>query len=176
MSGNFSKLNTTSSRTIAKTTASSDSIYHRQRITQSVLVIWEDASIDQSNKDCQNMLVQQLQSVIDDIHIFTQRDECIDFLTEVDDMKVSLVMTDILGQQILPFIHDIPQLDGVYIYDSNKYSSEQWTKTWMKVKGVHTEIIPICESLQQTLKQFNQDSIAVSFVTLEQGTFNQNLD
>jgi tetratricopeptide (TPR) repeat protein len=166
MSGNLSKLNTTSS---------SDNIYHRQRITQSVMVIWEDTSIDQSNKDCQNTLVQ-LQSVVDDVHIFTQRDECIDFLTEVDDMKVSLVMMGTLGQQTLPVIHDIPQLDGVYIYDTNKCSPEQWTKTWVKVKDVHTEITPICESLQQTLKQFNQDSIAVSFVTVEEEASGQNLD
>ena len=175
MSKNYSKLNATSFKTIAKTRASSDSIYRRQRITQSVLVIWVNASIDQSNKDCQNTLVQ-LQNVVDDVHIFTQRDECIDFLTEVDDVKISLIMTGTLGQQILPFVHDIPQLDGVYIYDSNKYSPEQWTKTWVKVKGVHTEITPICESIQQSLKQFNQDSIAVSFITMQEGASSPNLD
>ena len=118
----------------------------------------------------------QLQSVVNDVHIFTQRDECIDFLTEVDHMKVSLIMAGTLGQQILPFLHDIPQLDGVYIYDCNKCSSEQWTKTWVKVKGVHTEITLICESLQQNLKQINQDSIAVSFVTVEEEASGQNLD
>ena len=134
-----------------------------------------DASIDQSNKDCQNTLAQ-LQDVVDDVHIFGERDECIDFLTKVDDMKVSLIIMGALGQQILPFIHDIPQLDGVYIYDSNKCSPEQWTKTWVKVKGVHTEITPICESLQQILKQFNRDSIAVSFVTVEEQNSSQNLD
>ena len=44
------------------------------------------------------------------------------------------------------------------------------------MKGIHTEVTTICESLQHVVKQNNQDSIAVSFVTLEQGAFNQNLD
>ena len=176
MSGKTSKSNTTSSKTVATTTtASSDTIYLRQRITQNFLLIWVDASIDQSNKDCQNTLVQ-LQSVVDDVHIFTQRDECIDFLTEVNDMKIFLIIAGTLGQQILPLIHDIPQLDEVYIFDSNKSSHEQWAKTWMKVKGIHTEITPICQSIQQAVKQINQDSIAMSFVTLEEAASSQNLD
>ena len=91
--------------------------------------------------------------VIDDVYIFTQPDECIDFLTEMNDMKIFLIIADILGQQILPLIHDIPQLDGVYIFCRNKTSHHQWATTWVKVKGIHTEITHICESLQQIVKQ-----------------------
>ena len=177
MSEKASKSNTTSSKIDAttSTTASSDIIYLRQRISKNFLLIWVDASIDQSNEDCQNTLLQ-LQSVADDVHIFTQRDECVDFLTEFDSIRIFLIMASTLGQQILPLIHDIPQLDGVYIFDSNKSIHQQWAKTWVKVKGIHTEIAPICESLQQTVKQLNQDSIAISFVTLEEAASNQNLD
>ena len=164
-----------SNTVITSTTASSDVTSPRQRIIQNFLLIWIDAGIDQSNKDCQNTLTQ-LQNVVNDVNIFTQPDECIDFLTEVDDMKAFLIVAGTLGQQILPLIHDIPQLDGVYIFCSNKSSHEQWAKTWIKVKGIHTEITPICESLQHAVKQYNQDSIAVSFVTMEEGASSQNLD
>jgi hypothetical protein len=34
----------------------------------------------------------------------------------------------------------------------------------VKVKGIYTEMTSICESLQQTMKQCNQDFIAASFV------------
>ena len=156
-------------------TASSDVTSPRQRIIQNFLLIWMDPEIDQSNKDCQNTLAQ-LRNIVNDVHIFTKRDECIDFLTEVDHIKAFLIIEGTLGQQILPLIHDIPQLDGVYIFDSKKSSPEQWAKTWVKVKGIHTEITPICESLQQTVKQINQDSIAMSFVTLEEIASSQNLD
>jgi tetratricopeptide (TPR) repeat protein len=165
-----------SSNTVsAPTTASSDVSSPRQRIFQNLQLIWIDAAIDLSNKDCQSTF-KQLQNIVNDIHIFTQHDECIDFLTETYDMKAFLIVEGTLGQQILPLIHDIPELAGVYILCSNKSSHQQWAKTWLKVKGIHTEVLPICESLQHVVKQNNQDSIAVSFVALEQGATSQNLD
>ena len=134
-----------------------------------------DPEINLSNKNCQNAFTQ-LQNIVNDIHMFTQCDECIDFLTAVDDMETILIIERTLGQQIIPLIHDIPQLVGMYILCSNEPSHDQWAQTWMKVKGIHTEITPICESLRHVVKQNNQDSIAVSFVTLQQGAFSQNLD
>jgi tetratricopeptide (TPR) repeat protein len=176
MNGKTSKSNTASPKTIAITpTTSSNTMYRRQRITQNFLLIWMDASIDQSNKDCQNTLAQ-LQTVVEDVYIFTQCDECIDFLTEVNNMKVFLIIAGALGRQILPLIHNIPQLDVVYIFDHNKSNPEQWAKTWIKVKGIHTDITSICGSLQQTVKQLNQDAIAMSFVTLEEAASSQYLD
>ena len=68
MNEKTSKSNTASSKIVA--TTSSDTIYSRKRITQNFLLIWLDVNIDQSNKDSQNTLLQ-LQSVVDDIHIFT---------------------------------------------------------------------------------------------------------
>ncbi len=62
----------------------------------------------------------QLRSIVNDVKIFTQLDECINFLTEVNDQKAFLILEGTLGQQIVPLIHDIPQLDAVYIFCHNK--------------------------------------------------------
>jgi hypothetical protein len=148
MSGKASKPNATSSKAAATTTTtSSNTIPLKWRITQNLLFLWEDANIDQSNKDCQNALVQ-LQSIVNDVHTFTQRDECIDFLTEVDHMKAYLIIEGSIAQQIVPLIHDIPQLDIVYIFCHNKSRDEQWAKTWAKVKGINAEMTSICKCLQ----------------------------
>jgi tetratricopeptide (TPR) repeat protein len=160
---------------VTATTASSNTTHPKQRIVQNFVLIWIDTEIDQSNKDCQSKLVQ-LRNVVNEVHIFTHRDECIDFLTELDYMKIFLIIEGNLSQQILPLIHEIPQLDAVYIFCNNKSGHEQWAKTWMKVKGIHTEIASICESLNQAVKQFNQDSIAVSFVSVSEDASNQNLN
>jgi tetratricopeptide (TPR) repeat protein len=169
------RISTLPTPVVTNATASADVTSSRQSIIQDFLLIWVDSEIDQSNKDCQNILMQ-LRKVVNDVHICTQLDECINFLTKVNDMKIFLIITDTLGQQILPFIHDIPQLEGVYIFSSNKSSPEQWATTWIKVKGIYTEITPICECLQQAIKKINQDSIAMSFVTLEEVASSQNLD
>ena len=70
--------------TAQKSVVSFDAMHPRQSMTQNFFLLWLDANIDHSKKDYQDMLVQ-LRTVVDGVHLFTQRDECIDFLTEIDD-------------------------------------------------------------------------------------------
>lgn len=119
------KPNTVSSEPVATiTTASFDAIPFRKHIVQDFLIIWLDPSIDQSNKDYQNNLLQ-MRNVVNEVDIFTQSDECIDYLTDIDDMKIILIIEDKLGQQILRFIYDIPQIDSVYILCNTKSDQKQ---------------------------------------------------
>ncbi len=50
------------------------------------------------------------------------------------------------------------------------------TNKYIKIKGVHTEDKSICEALQLVVKQCNQDSIAVSFISVERSASIENLD
>jgi tetratricopeptide (TPR) repeat protein len=134
-----------------------------------------DASIDQSKKDCQNTLAQ-LRNIVSDVHLFTEPDQCVDFLTDIKDMNVFLIADGSLGQHTISLMHDIPQLDAIYIFCGNKSRHEEWTKKWNKVNGVHTEIKPICETLQLAAKQCNEDSIAISFMALGEEASSQNLN
>ena len=146
-----------------------------QRIIQGFLLIWVDASIDESNKDCQTTLAQ-IRGVVNNVNIFTQPDQCIQFLNGVHNEKAIVIASGTLGQHLVPNIHAMPQLDAIYIFCGNKSWHEGWTKEWAKIKGVHTDIKPICEALQMAIKQGNEDSIAVSFVTMNEGASSQNLD
>jgi len=91
-------------------------------------------------------------------------------------MKAFLIIEDAIGQHIVPLIHDIPQFDTIYIFGANKSQHEQWTKEWVKIKGVHTEIKPICEALQLANKRCNPDSLVVSFVTVNEAVSSQKLN
>src|SRR4051812_17100311 len=82
------------------TTASFDTIHPRQRIAQNFSLIWIDADIDESKQDCQNTL-SQLRSAINDVNIFTKRDEAVDFLTEDHGIKALLIVEGIIGQHIV---------------------------------------------------------------------------
>ncbi len=44
------------------------------------------------------------------------------------------------------------------------------------MKGVHTEIKLMCASLQEIVKQRKQDSIAISFVNMNEEASSQNLN
>jgi tetratricopeptide (TPR) repeat protein len=168
--------NVSASKSSATATVPSSTITHnKQRIVQNFLLIWLDASIDQSKKDCQNTLAQ-LQTVVNDIHLFTEPNQCVDFLTDIEDMKAFLIADGSLGQRIIPLMHDTPQLDAIYILCGHKSRHDEWTKKWAKIKGLHTDIKSICEALQLAAKQCNKDSIAVSFMPMNEGASDQNLN
>ena len=112
---------------------------------QNFHLLWLDAGADHSNEDCQGKLAQ-LQCIVNDVNLFTKRDECIDFLTEVEGKKAFLLIEGAIGQRILPLIHDIPQLDRIYFISRKTSRYEQWTKEWVKVQGVHTEMTSIIQS------------------------------
>jgi tetratricopeptide (TPR) repeat protein len=176
MSGQNSKTNASASKSAAATNeASSTTTHTRQCIVQNFLLVWMDAKINQSSADCQNALAQ-LRNVVNDIHLFTEPDQCVDFLTDIKDMNAFLIADGSLGQQIIPHMHDIPQLDVIHIFCANKSRHEEWTKKWAKIKGVHTDIKSICEALQLVAKQCNKDSIAVSFMPMDEGVSGQNLN
>ncbi|CAF1199439.1 unnamed protein product [Didymodactylos carnosus] len=86
-----------------------------------------------------------------------------------------MIVSGALGQHMLPLIHDVPQLDSVYVLWENESSHEQWVKDWSKLKGAFTQIAPICDLLKQAVRQCDQDSISVSFVSATEAS-NRNFD
>ena len=66
---------------------------------------------------------------------------------------------------------------GFYFYfcgDKNRH--EQWAKEWSKIKGVFTEIKPICEALKQASQQCEQNAISISFVPTSGDASSKSLD
>ncbi|CAF3776461.1 unnamed protein product [Adineta steineri] len=144
-----------------------NSIERRRRIVQDHLLIWLDESMDETNKDYKHILTQ-IQTGANNVNVFTQRDECVDFLSDNENIKSFLVVDNTIAQQIIPFINDIPQLDGIYIFSNIKPLNEEWTKNWQKIKSVHSNIKNLCQALQLDIKRYNHDSIAMSFVTVHE--------
>ncbi|CAF1648639.1 unnamed protein product [Adineta ricciae] len=147
----------------------------RQRMVQNYLLVWVDGNIDEKDQDYQNTL-KHLRSVVNDVNICTQPDACLQFLNSIGDEKAFVITSGSLGQHLVPEIHGIPQVNAIYIFCGNKSRHENWTKNWSKVKGVHTNIKEICEALTTGVKQHNQDSIAMSFVTARGEGSNANLN
>ena len=138
--------------------------YQTKRIAQNFLLVWVDGNIDQSNDDCRNSLTQ-LRTTVNDVRLFTQIDRCIKFLNAIEDEKVFLITSGSLGQQLIPVVHTYSHIETIYIFCSDKSRHEQWTKEWMKIKGVFTDIHHLCQSLQLAAKQCNENSIVPHIVT-----------
>ncbi|CAF1237974.1 unnamed protein product [Adineta steineri] len=130
---------------------------------QNVLLIWLDSNIDETNDNCQNTITK-LRCAVNDINTFTDGDQCLEFIQTMVDNKVCMMISGSLGQHIVPRVHNMCQVDSIFIFCSNRKQHEQWITDWPKIKGVFTDIKPICEALKDAAHQCEQNAIPMSFV------------
>ncbi|CAF1029056.1 unnamed protein product [Adineta steineri] len=152
---------TTNASTVPKSAEGRRCINIQQ--VQNVLLVWLDSNIDETNGDCQNTITK-LRRAVNDINTYTNGDECFEFIQTIVDKKVCMIVSGSLGQHIVPRVHNISQVDSIFIFCGNKKYHEQWIKDWPKIKGVFTDITPICEALREAAHQYEQNAIPMSFV------------
>ena len=136
------------------------------RILQNNRLVWVDGNIRDDDPDTQHTL-EQLKTIVHHIDLFTQIDQCLQFLLKVKNEKALIITSGSLGPQLLEQIHHLRQVDAIYIFCGNPDRHRSWTAKWSKIQGVFNRIKPICEALQKAVKQTNEDLTPISFVALE---------
>ena len=94
------------------------------QMVQNVILIWLDGNIDNNNDDCHNT-VSQLRRVVNTINTFTDGDQCLQFINNIDNQKACMIISGSLGERIVPRIHDMSQVDSIFIFCGNKKRHEQ---------------------------------------------------
>ncbi|CAF0994011.1 unnamed protein product [Rotaria sp. Silwood1] len=133
-----------------------------RRVLQNFLLVWLDANFDESNEDFKNS-IQHLRRIVASITTFTDAEECVDYLSEIEQEKVFMIVSGSLGRQVIPEIETWPQLESVYVFCGDQLVHEQWVSKIHKVKGVYTKIEPICEALQIDRKNCDRAMISMNF-------------
>ncbi|CAF3190342.1 unnamed protein product [Rotaria socialis] len=176
-SGQQSKNTTSKSKASvnAKTTTSLATTRFRCSRIENCVVIWADRNIDLNNSDCQNTIAN-LRGIVNQVNPYTTLGECIEWLNENKEETVFIITSGALGQQLVSEIYSMPTLAAVYIFCGDKQRHKAWAKKWMKIKGIHTAIKPICKALQLDVMQCNQDNISVSIIGMNEDVSMQNLN
>jgi tetratricopeptide (TPR) repeat protein len=145
------------------------------KMVQNILLIWLDNNIDDNSTNCRNTITQ-LRCAVNTIKIFTDAQECIEFLESSDNEKACMIISGSLGQHMVSRVHNMSQVDSIFIYCDNKQHHEQWAKEWYKIKGVFTEMTPIYETLKQVARQYEQNAIPISFMATSGDISKKHLD
>lgn len=144
------------------------------RIIQNYLLVWLDEDIDDRNID---QSINQLKTIVNTVELFDDTDQSIDFITDVKQEQVLMILSDQLAPNLLPLIHNINQINSIYIYSTNKSRNEQKTTKWKKLKGIFNDIPSLCQMIGEDAKKYDHDSISISFVSLNNSKESeQNLD
>ena len=154
----------------AAVTTTSSSITNRagalplpeRRVLQNFLLVWFDATFNESSADFKTSL-KYLRQVVASIETFTDAEECVKFLDQIQNEKAFMIVSGALGRQIVPEIESKPQLEAVYVFCENKAAHEQWASKITKVKGVYTDIKSICKRLQIDRENCDRAMVSISF-------------
>ncbi|CAF4695638.1 unnamed protein product [Rotaria sp. Silwood1] len=137
------------------------------QIIENFLLIWLDEKIDESNEDYQNS-IKHLRHTVNTVETFQKNEECIDYTSRLQDKKAFLIISDALCQTVVPRIHNIDQVHSIYVFCRKKEKCQEWTKEWSKIKGIYTEVIPICDLVRQSVRQCDEDSVLITEISLNQ--------
>ncbi|CAF1128435.1 unnamed protein product [Rotaria sp. Silwood1] len=143
---------------------------------QNFLLIWLNSNNDEVNENNNHNNLMQLRSIVNTVKTFTNMNRCVDFLTDIQDEKAFMILAATVAQYIVPLIHDIPQLNSIYILSENESTVDSWIQKWNKVKGVFTNVSSICEKLNKATQQFDQNAISISFVSTNYDISNRKLN
>jgi hypothetical protein len=141
---------------------------------QNFHLVWLDGDIDETNDDCRNS-IRKLRQVVNTVNTFVDVDECIDFITDIEE-KAFVVISGEFSQPIISIVQNIFQVNCVYIFSTNNVQYEKWAKEWPKVAGVYTDITPICEALRQARRDCDFNTVSISFAKKMDGATGPNRD
>ncbi|CAF1401281.1 unnamed protein product [Adineta steineri] len=101
-------------------------------------LIWLDANVDV--KDTRNTEVK-LRSIINHIKKFQDIKQCQQYIEQTSQKdRLVLIVSNRLGQEIVPVIHQLRQVISIYVYCMDKKSNEQWSLKFSKVKSVVVDL------------------------------------
>ncbi|CAF5156216.1 unnamed protein product, partial [Rotaria magnacalcarata] len=125
---------------------------------QNFLLVWLNANLDKHSDYFQRALTQ-LRTIVNTLELFSDPDQCVGHLQTIEEEKVFSIISGAFGENIVPHIHDMPQLDTIFGFYNNIDENPDWPKKWPKVKGIYSSIQPICKSLEDIARECNHKAV-----------------
>ena len=130
------------------------------QMIQNFHLVWLDRSIDGST-DYYCTSITKLRQVINTVNTFVDVDECIDFITDIEE-KVFMVISEEF-RAVISIVQDISQIKYAYVSCQSSISDEQSAKQHSLVKGEFTDITSICEALKRATQDYDRNLICMTF-------------
>jgi len=142
----------------------------QQSPIENFIVIWLDTNLNIYNND-NNSTITRLQHLVNLILSFSDSDRCIDFISDIKNEKIFLIVSGSLGEKTVSLVNNLHQIDSIYVYCDNKSKHEKWANKEKKIKGIFTKFEPIYDALRRDIRQCEDDLIPFSILS---STYNKN--
>lgn len=115
---------------------------------------------DLNTDDLQN-LVSVFKEVVNHIHTFNNPDLCVDYITDLRDKRVLLILFRDNLEQIFPLAELLPNVNSIYIFGSDEASISDSRK----LKGAFPNVFPLLKALANDL--YRSENGSLKFQILE---------
>ncbi|CAF0944847.1 unnamed protein product [Didymodactylos carnosus] len=133
---------------------------------ETFLLIWLDANVNPTDD---NFVQQKLHLAINYIKVFDSVEQCEQFILKRNENyeKIVLVVSESYARQVVPDVHDLPQISAIYVYGIDKSTNANWAKQYKKaVISNFDELVKIITEDQIKREKF-EDSLMMPMTILD---------
>jgi len=122
------------------------------------IVVWIIENEDAGN----NLADTELDRIRNSIKTFNDTNECINYIENAKNENIFLVIPNSLAEVVISQVHDLHQLDSIYVLSSQH---EERNTLYAKLKGVFSNISSLGEHLQQSIQVAEENAIPISILS-----------
>ena len=112
------------------------------------------------------------------VHTFTDLDYCVDFLTELEDENILMIVYGNSSKLVVSTVEEFDQVKSIYILCKDDDFDHMWMNNFKKVKGISKDIQKLTDALRDDIRQNDHTLIPVSIITTDDNSssLSNNLD
>lgn len=98
---------------------------------ESFACLWLDEKVHltDDNRDT----LKELRQVINHLQTFDQSEQCEQYIRQIKNEKIVLIVSGALGRQVVPRLHSLQQFSACYVFCRDKNANDQWARNYPKV-------------------------------------------
>ena len=148
---------------------------------EEITLIWYDKNIREDDE--MKKTVELFQQMNDYVLVCSNHETCSEYINQIKNEKVLLILSGTSAQDILDHIHDHKQIDSIFIFciKPDKYQSYLNNDKYYKIINIYTEYQTLLMDLQENIRYlrkqseatglFDQDQRSIRYLNKEQTEF-----
>ncbi|CAF4553456.1 unnamed protein product, partial [Rotaria magnacalcarata] len=126
------------------------------RIVENFIIVW----LDLQQNELDENLINQFRQTINLIYFFSDTEQCIDYISRIQDEQIFMVIANSFDRQYMPAFEQMPQLNSIYFLSIKKIDY----KEYKKVKGNFNRVENIFKELKLDLYLCQRNLTPISMV------------
>jgi tetratricopeptide (TPR) repeat protein len=134
------------------------------RCMENFVLIWFDSNIKETSQEYHDSILL-LQRYVNSIILVSDQLEYSYLIQHFKKEKLFIIVSGTFGSTLADVMEKTSHIYSVYVYCGQRQYHEEWATNFPKIKGVFTDIAPICDALRRDIRQANNDLIPIHILS-----------